>query len=364
MYRVNIFGAGSIGNHLAHAFRSKDWEVTIGDIDPKALERTKRDIYKSRYGEWDEAIKLADSRELISEPADIVFIGTPPDTHARIALEVLRNFLPKVLLVEKPFCGPDLDGCQEVLEAVDKTKTLALIGYNHTLAKSCILAEKLIQEGILGNVETISCRTREYWGGIFSAHPWLTGPQDSYLGFYLRGGGAIGEHSHGINLWQHFAHLTGAGRVIEVSSKLAFVEKSRCCYDKLGIATFMTESGLMGDLIQDVVTFPSEKLARVQGDNGFVEMRVNFNTEGDAVLFGRKGYAAQVERLAKTRADDFKQEVDHIELLLTGRTVDSPISLERGLATMVVIAAIFKSNELRRPVEIDWSRGFVLEAIK
>ncbi len=31
-----------------------------------------------------------------------------------------------------------------------------------------------------------------------AAHPWLAGPQDSYLGFWRRGGGASGEHSHAI----------------------------------------------------------------------------------------------------------------------------------------------------------------------
>jgi hypothetical protein len=42
---------------------------------------------------------------------------------------------------------------------------------------------------------------------------------------------------------------------------------------------------------------------------------------------------------------------------------DSPISLQRGLDTMMVIAAAFKSNEQRRRVTIDWSKGYVPEAL-
>ena len=42
---VLIFGAGSIGNHLANASRNLDWNVTIFDIDQKALKRTKEEIY-------------------------------------------------------------------------------------------------------------------------------------------------------------------------------------------------------------------------------------------------------------------------------------------------------------------------------
>ncbi|MEE8125650.1 MAG: 3-hydroxyacyl-CoA dehydrogenase NAD-binding domain-containing protein, partial [Nitrospirales bacterium] len=58
MYSVKIFGAGSIGNHLAHASRSLGWNVTLCDLDPAALDRAKSMIYPTRYGKWDNAIKL------------------------------------------------------------------------------------------------------------------------------------------------------------------------------------------------------------------------------------------------------------------------------------------------------------------
>ena len=41
MFNVKIFGAGSIGNHLAHASRSLGWNVTICDVDQAALDRTR-----------------------------------------------------------------------------------------------------------------------------------------------------------------------------------------------------------------------------------------------------------------------------------------------------------------------------------
>lgn len=364
MYKVNIFGAGSIGNHLAHAFRTKNWNVTLSDIDPKALERSRNEIYKSRYGGWDEAISLADSRDLMSEPADIVFIGTPPDTHMKIAFDLLKKVSPRVLLIEKPLCGPDLTGCQELFEILKESDTIGLIGYNHTLARSAVLMEEHLKAGITGTVETISCRTREHWGGIFSAHPWLNGPQDTYLGFYTRGGGAIGEHSHGINLWQHFSHVVGAGKIVEVNASLAIHNQDGCNYDKLGVASFTTETGLLGDLIQDVVTFPAEKLARVQGSNGFVEMRINYNKEGDAVLFGEKDKPSELVVISKKRPDDFIAEANHIEDILSGKIVNSPIALERGLDTMMIIAAIFESSKQKRPVWIDWSKGYNISALK
>jgi len=63
MKSVLIFGAGSIGNHLAHACRNKDWEVAIYDADPQALERTRETIYPQRYGKWDNNICLVHGKE-------------------------------------------------------------------------------------------------------------------------------------------------------------------------------------------------------------------------------------------------------------------------------------------------------------
>ncbi len=175
----------------------------------------------------------------------MIFIGTPPDTHIALAMEALRNVSPKVLLIEKPLAGPDLAGCAQLAEAAKKAGVFAAVGYNHCLGKNTVLAEKHISEGVLGRLQTISARTREHWQGIFNAHPWLSGPAASYLGFSARGGGATGEHSHGINIWQHFAHVAGAGRVSEVSATLDLVKVDGADYDQSAFITLKTESGLI-----------------------------------------------------------------------------------------------------------------------
>ena len=42
MRKVKVYGAGSIGNHLAQASRRMGWSVDICDIDNDALDRTKK----------------------------------------------------------------------------------------------------------------------------------------------------------------------------------------------------------------------------------------------------------------------------------------------------------------------------------
>ncbi len=86
-------------------------------------------------------------------------------------------------------------------------------------------AVEQIKAGTVGRPLTLVAEFREHWGGIFSAHPWLSGPSDTYLGFWRRGGGASGEHSHAMNIFQFFAHALGAGRVTEVTALLDYVER-------------------------------------------------------------------------------------------------------------------------------------------
>lgn len=364
MPSIRIIGAGSIGNHLANAARSRGWQVTLTDIDPAALARARDDIYPSRYGAWDSEIVLKDSREAFADKADVVFIGTPPDSHTRLALATLEAVKPQILLIEKPLAGPDLADCHKLLEESRRRDVRALVGYNHRLGMNTREADALLKSGLVGSVVTISARVREHWAGIFKAHSWLSGPSASYLGFSSRGGGAAGEHSHGINIWQHFAEAAGAGRVTEVSATLDMVREGGTDYDRACFLTLKTTHGLIGDVIQDVVTQPVEKSARIQGADGFIEWRVGYRAGADAVLSGKSGAPVEEKIIAKTRADDFKAEIDHLADLLEGRATTSPISLERGLETMMVISAAFRAHAEKRAVRIDWSKGYTPEAIQ
>jgi len=363
MFKIKIYGAGSIGNHLAYACRQKNWDVLICDIDSEALERTKNDIYPARYGKWDDQIQLTTPDSLPDEEFDVVIIGTPPDTHMGIALDIIKKEPPKVMLIEKPLCKPDLAHCQELLETSNAAGTKVLVGYNHTTAQNTKMAQELLKSGVTGEPLAINVRWLEYWGGIFAAHPWLNGPQDSYLGFSERGGGACGEHSHAINIWQHFAHILGKGRITEVSSMLDIVDDGRVKYDRICQLSVRTERGLIGTIVQDVITEHAIKTLRIQGDKGFMEWYVNYNKGYDAVFHGNGHEKAKENLISKTRPDDFKGEIEHIAEILGDISIDSPIQLQHGLDTMMVIAAAHKSYQQKKTVRINYEAGYCPEAI-
>ena len=78
---------------MAYACRNKGWDVTVCDRDDDALTRMKNDIYPSRYGEWDESIKLSrNTSEIQAEYFDVVIIGTPPESHVSLALKELKCY--------------------------------------------------------------------------------------------------------------------------------------------------------------------------------------------------------------------------------------------------------------------------------
>lgn len=356
--RVKVIGAGSIGNHLAQASRRAGWNVVVVDKDQEALRRMKEEIYPARYGSWDGSIKLYESKNEPKGRFDVVFIGTPPDSHLPIATRILREEPPRVLQIEKPLCPPTLNGLQEFLEEAERhPATNIVVGYDHVLGENTKIVEELMKAGgsaesELGRLLTLDVDIRFDWQPILKAHPWLKGPHETYLGDWKRGGGAGGEHSHGINLWQHFAYVAGLGKVVEVSAVLDYAQSAPgVCYDRLCFITLRTEEGLTGRVAQDVVTYPEDKKAVLQYERGRIEWYLGFTKDTDRVVKRDKdGVIVQDTQIHKKRPDDFFLEIKHIEGLINGSVAfwDSPIRLERGLHSMYILEAAHRLKQSRQ----------------
>lgn len=359
-----IYGAGSIGNHLSHAARRLGWEVTVCDVDPEALRRMREEIYPGRYGRWDAGIRQLPAAALgPGDVFDCVMIGTPPDTHVAVAAEAVGR-ARKALLIEKPLATPSLAGCAALRKRLARFAGRAFVGYDHVVGAAAVRLADLLRQGVAGEVETIDVEFREHWGGIFAAHPWLAGPWDSYLGFSGRGGGAAGEHSHALNLWQHLARAAGAGRVRSVNAVCRWVRDGRVDYDALCALTLAAESGLVGRVVQDVVSVPAAKQARVQGSKGRLEWVCGLEPGVDAVRFRSAGGAVEEERFPKTRPDDFLAELRAIQDSAAGGDAADGIRIERGFDTQLVLAAALRADETGREVTLDYTRSYGPEALR
>lgn len=355
--RVKIYGAGSIGNHLANAARAVGADVVVVDVSEAALQRMKNEIYPMRYGSWDAAIQLCTPATEPKGGFDLICIGTPPAYHLPLALAAVKE-QPKAIQIEKPLCAPSLELADDIAREAAAAGVKVFIGYDHVVGRSARKLQDLLREKIVGEVATFDVEFREHWGGIFKAHPWLSGPADSYLGFWEAGGGASGEHSHALNFWQFISHQLGHGRVSEVDAMLTYVRDGKAHYDSLCLLQLRTEDGFTGRVVQDVVTQPVKKWAFIQGTAGTLEWHNGYNPQGDAVIVKKVGQAPELTELPKRRPDDFIEEMKHIDACLQPGAAPSVMSLERGLETMLVVAAAHLSEKTKRRVKIDYTKGW------
>lgn len=359
--KVKILGAGSIGNHLAHASRRLGHDVCLCDVDKDALVRAQTEIYPGRYGNWDHAINLSHVDAAPRGGFDLIIIGTPPDTHISLARAAL-NEAPKALLIEKPVSAPDISDIPQLLSDAKAAGVKMFVGYDHVLGEATEHVRKLLAQEVVGKIVTFDVEFREHWGGIFAAHPWLSGPQDTYLGYSEKGGGALCEHSHALNLWQHFSHVLGYGNVASVQADFVFVDDGLLSYDAIAALNIRSEGGVFGRVIQDIVTQPVRKVAVLQGKAGTIEWICGWKPGVDAVIVSDVKGNKSTTTFSKTRPDDFIREIQHIDDHLNGRSKDHHILIERGVETMMVISAAFQSSHSKCTVNIDWEKGYCSKA--
>ncbi len=312
--KARVFGAGSIGNHITYALKSIKYDVEVVDVDDAALLRMKSQIYPSRYKKWDESINL------LSKPSkdfvDLEIIGTPPDTHAEILLEGIKANRARAWLVEKPFTYPDIKHINDLKNHLKGFEDRVYVGYNHSVAPAFLDLLKELKNK--KNITKIYCNWLEHWGGIFKAHPWLSGPEDSYLGFSKRGGGSLMEHSHGFHM------------LLIVMNQLDLkINKTNFCinqdlsntYDKYVNIVFTLENGsenLIATYTTDVLTKDVSKKIVVETDKELFSVEFGANN-GSCDVFQKKTENQDSYKIyKKTRPDDFKYEVAVLDDILNG----------------------------------------------
>ena len=351
MYRVRIIGAGSIGNHLANSFVNNDFNVEITDKDPTALTRTKNEIYPLRYGSWDERIKIVSDSETEFFETDVLVIGTPPNTHLEIALQQLKKCSPCIILIEKPISHPNMENFAELEKICQKKTIRLLVGYNHRLTENTAIASRLINEGKLGEIFSITSQTRESWNGILKAHPWLTGPEDTYLAWIEKGGGALYEHSHALNLLQYFMEICKLGHIKVVHAAMDIVTSNNMHYDRFSFLSLFNENGKVFQVIQDVVSTPPIKELKINGSLGELMWRTS-STLDEVLLYNSEGILTEEYKISKNRRDDFTPEIKHINNLLSDLFSASPLDYKYAIETMEIISAAFESNRTGSRVSI------------
>jgi predicted dehydrogenase len=348
---VKVIGAGSIGNHLAHGCRQQGWHVTIVDLNAGALQRTKDTIYPSRYGAWDEGITLASPPEVKGKAFDVVIVGTPPATHLAVATSELSNTPPRLMMIEKPLSHPDPQALEAFVKLADHSTTRVLVGYNQRHKPNTLKFIEAAQNPSLGGLTGLSSHMLESWDGILKAHFWMENEKDSYLAYTEQGGGALLEHSHALNLFLYLAQALGQGKPTHVDAKIEWVAHDKGRYDRDSHLRVTLESGLVGEVRQDLHTWPAEKKATATFDNGTLTWTMG-DTSDSVSQYSATGKLVEQWNFPKTRPDDFAGEIQHIRSLLDDRSQPSSLDLHEGVQVMEVALAAFESSRMGRAVEV------------
>ena len=332
-----IVGAGSIGNHLCYAARSIGWEVTVTDIDQVALNRMQREIYPSRYGAWDTDIQIltpegekTNSKECFY---DIVFICTPPDSHLKVASEQLFKHEPKYLFIEKPISSPNSSNELKNLKLqANKIGTKILVGYNHRLTPNTKYLVQKIQNDSFGKIKFLRANFRENWEGILKAHPWISGLESTYLGNISLGGGALFEHSHGLDLFLYISKICSLELPKISSVSMSRINSNQLYYDENSICIFEFSKNILGIVEQNVFTRPGIKMLEIEFEDVSVKWFTNSTNAGVEVI-DHDGKVLDSLIYNKKRSDDFQPQIQHINNLILGSEIYSPIAISETEST-------------------------------
>jgi len=359
--RVGIVGAGSIGNHLAYSARKLNWEVTVFDRDTEALSRFKEDIFPSRYGRFDSEIVLKNSEDLSHANLgsfEMILIGTPPDTHLDV-LRIAVKLKPRAIFIEKPFCPPTESQIFESKHLIEQNSSIDFFcGYNHRLS---LVTRTLLDSIQLTDPHLLALEVNwlESWDGILRAHPWIGGPGETYLGSTEKGGGALFEHSHGLDLWIQISKALGLGLPNELRADMKIVksEKENTDYDECVKVEIVTDKGFSGEINQDVLTNPSKKEVKVLCKNH--RFLAAYGKEGHDSLRCEPtngtsgGFSLDLE---KPRPTDFDTELALIDKIMSKKLQTAPtinIDALSGLYTAYVAKRAVDSSKLGTSVQID-----------
>ncbi|ALV31074.1 Gfo/Idh/MocA family oxidoreductase [Streptomyces sp. CdTB01] len=107
--------------------------------------------------------------EMLADGLDAVFVLTPDDVHTAPALYFLEAGV--AVFVEKPL-AVDLDDCDRILAAADRTGTRLYVGHNLRHLPVLRTMRRLVDDGAIGTVRAVWCRHFVGHGGDYYFKDW------------------------------------------------------------------------------------------------------------------------------------------------------------------------------------------------
>ncbi|MFW6277698.1 MAG: Gfo/Idh/MocA family protein, partial [Prolixibacteraceae bacterium] len=200
----------------------------------------------------------SDASELINDPeVDVVYVATPPGSHARYAVEVMRAGKP--VYVEKPMARNYAE-CREMLKVSKETGMPLWVAYYRRSLPAFLKVKELVENGAIGKPLTVHVtlhkpprpgdlnKKEQSWhvfpeisgGGYFfdlASHEldyldFVFGPIKNVAGIASNRAGLYPAEDTVVGTWEHESGVTGSGNWCFVTDASAEKDEIEIIGDK------------------------------------------------------------------------------------------------------------------------------------
>ena len=325
--KLGLIGCGSHGRgNLVPAINTAQNAriAACVDVDKSRVERIATDLNVDRY--------YVDYSEMLQEsPIDAVVIAVP---HAEILGAAMASIQSnKHLFIDKPMAMNAAEA-QAIVDAAKEKQVKVMVGYCQRYAAARMLMKKLLDRGVVGDIDlVIAGKGSGPLGGWLATPPEQGGGQLLFLGVHITDQilwllndyplsvtGEIQWHEKGYDETSSYVMrfpndiLVNIGLSMNTGGGLDFIE----IFGSAGRIRADWPSDVLQVRSNAIETYRHPTTILVPGDNSMM-------------------YGAQMRAF--------------VEAVRAGS--DMPISGEDGVKVLHIIDAVFASNKLKQPVNLD-----------
>jgi len=328
---ILVIGCGSVGKrHLRNLLSMNAGRIFAYDIDTSKVELVQQELSVEALSSENQALNVGDY--------DAAFICSPPSFHVNQALKLLEKGTH--CLIEKPLSNT-LENLNTLVELVERTKMIVLIGHNFRFSPLLIKIKELLDHEIIGQLLFLKASLGYYL-------PYWRPNEDyrkSYGASKTLGGGIILDASHEIDYARYFL-----GEVEEVFGVCKKISKLDIDTEDFAEITMHHRNGAYSQIHLDYLQTNYRRSCEIVGEKGMLVWDVN---ERILNVYGMndKEYHVHYEGLNANVNDMYVEEAKHFFRCIEG--VEKPlVDVKEGKRLIELIVKIKESSDERRFISV------------
>jgi len=249
--KVGIIGTGLQFNRRAPVVYQSDSDeiISVCGKNKQLLDSIESEFECQTTDDWKKIVS--------SEDIDTVIVCTPPNLHAEICSEAIRN--NKHVLCEKPLTKT-LDEAKELVSLAKEYNVVLKCGFNHRHHPAVLEGKKIVSNFSFGEILFARCRYG-ICGRLNYHEEWRANPD------IAAGGHFIEQGSHIIDLFRWF--LGDLEQVTCMTSKNFFKKQK---LDESGMALFRSSNGATASLHTSLTEWKNLFSFEVFGENEYIQI--------------------------------------------------------------------------------------------